>query len=221
MRQFRTLKASEIECRIATSTDKGASLLLYKTARTDYQLFDEIYGAMNWQCKYELINGVMYCGIGVKNAETGEWVWKWNAGTESNTEAEKGQASDALKRAGFAWGCGTELYSAPFIWIPAAKLQYNAKNKPINTFCVSAISYNNDEDIDGLVIVDERSGEVVYQWGQIHDRKQEAPVCEHCNKPILPYEWKGKYITSNQQAKLSKDRLGKCLCRNCATLYRS
>ena len=38
MKQFRLLRPDEIECRVAQCNEKGASILLYKTARTDADL---------------------------------------------------------------------------------------------------------------------------------------------------------------------------------------
>ena len=64
----------------------------------------------------DLYDGKMYGGIGIYDSELKEWLWRWDCGTESNTEQEKGQASDCFKRAGFKWGIGVELYTAPFIW---------------------------------------------------------------------------------------------------------
>lgn len=183
MRNFRLLKADEIECRISTISEKGLSLLLYKTARTDYALLDETIGMMNWQNKYEVIDGKMYCGIGIKEGG-GEWIWKWNCGVESNTEAEKGQASDAMKRAGFCWGIGTELYSAPFIWIPADKCNItqgqNGKFVCYDRFYVKEINYTEDEVINSLVIVSKK--ETVYTYGiasnSATQRKQDTFVEE-------------------------------------------
>ena len=40
--EFRTLKADEIDCRVGNVTDKGVSLLLYKDARVDMRLLDEV-----------------------------------------------------------------------------------------------------------------------------------------------------------------------------------
>ena len=166
MRNFRLLKADEIECRISTVSEKGVSLLLYKTARTDYQLLDECVGMFNWQNKYEVIDGKMYCGIGIRDNGMAEWIWKWNCGVESNTEAEKGQASDAMKRAGFCWGIGTELYSAPFIWIPADKcniVEKNGKFTCFDKFILREIHYTEDEVINSLIIT--RKGEEVFTFG--------------------------------------------------------
>lgn len=157
MRTFRPLKANEIECRVAEIAKNGSFLkiLLYKTARTDSALLDEVYGPMNWQNKYEVIDGKMYCSIGIKNPETNEWIWKQNVGTESNMEAEKGQASDAMKRAGFVWGIGTELYSAPEIRVPADRCnikEYNGKYRCYDFFTVEKIAYDENENISGLAI---------------------------------------------------------------------
>ena len=126
--QIRPLKADEIECRVAQVTSKGCSLLLYKTARVDRAILDETYGDL-WQNDFKVIDGKMYGGIGIYHKELKEWLWRWDCGVESNTEAEKGQASDCFKRAGFKWGIGIELYSAPFIWISAetAKDEYASK----------------------------------------------------------------------------------------------
>lgn len=178
MRNFRLLKADEIECRISTISEKGLSLLLYKTARTDYALLDETVGMYYWQNDYKVIDGKMYCGIGILinggtkldkdgiSIQRNEWVWKWNCGVESNTEAEKGQASDAMKRAGFCWGIGTELYSAPFIWIPSdsckIELGKNAKLVCYDKFYVRTIEYNEAQDISKLVIVN-ASGKMVFE----------------------------------------------------------
>lgn len=167
MRTFRTLKESEIECRIAEIQKNGAglTLLLYKTARTDAALLDEKYGCENWQNDYKVIDGKLFCGIGIFTLE--RWVWKWDCGTESNMEAEKGQASDAFKRAGFKWGIGAELYSAPKIFVPSAVCNikdYNGKLKCYDTFSVEKIAYNDNEDISGLAIRNDTTGKRCFIW---------------------------------------------------------
>ncbi len=117
--RFRPLEAEDIEIRVAQVSQKGVTLLLYKTARTDANLLDEVVGENGWQNDFKVIDGVLFGGIGIR--ENGEWIWKWDCGTESNTEKEKGEASDAFKRAGFKWGIGRELYTAPFVWIDSGK----------------------------------------------------------------------------------------------------
>lgn len=142
------LKAEDIECRMQKITDKGAVLLLYKTARVDMRILDEVYGEMNWQRHHEVINGNLFCTISVWDSEKSQWVSKQDVGTESNAEAEKGQASDAFKRAGFAWGIGRELYDAPFIFIHAPVDKYDR-------FTVKEIKYSKTErKFTSLVIVD-------------------------------------------------------------------
>ena len=159
---MRKLTVEEIECRVAQVGQTGCSLLLYKTARVDRAILDEEFGSMNWQNDFKVIDGKMYGGIGIKHE--GEWVWKWDCGTESNTEAEKGQASDCFKRAGFKWGIGVELYSAPFIFIQT-KTQKNDKGKwelvdKYMKFKVIEIGYNDQSDISNLVIIDNKKQEV-------------------------------------------------------------
>ena len=118
--KFRTLTAEEVECRIGIVRDKGVSLLLYKDARCDMAILDETVGPENWQRAHEVVNGNLFCKVGIWRSQFSDWVWKQDVGVESRTEAEKGQASDAFKRACVNWGIGRELYTAPFIWINGA-----------------------------------------------------------------------------------------------------
>ncbi|SHK80806.1 hypothetical protein SAMN02745243_03771, partial [Hespellia stercorisuis DSM 15480] len=117
---FRTLKADEIECRISMIKTNGLSLLLYKDARVDQNILDEVVGPMGWERKHTSIDGRLYCTVSIWDATAEQWVSKQDVGTESYTEKEKGQASDSFKRACFNWGIGRELYTAPFIWITSS-----------------------------------------------------------------------------------------------------
>ncbi len=178
MSKFRKLKADEIECRIQQCTQKGCSLLLYKTARTDRTLLDETYGDY-WQNDFKVIDGKMYGGIGIYNKDIKEWLWRWDCGTESNSEAEKGQASDCFKRAGFKWGIGVELYSAPFIWLNVkTKLKdgkkYELENK-FQDFSVQTIGYSDNGNINKLIIVDTKTNEKLYELGKVIQIKKEQP----------------------------------------------
>ena len=116
--KFRDLTKDEIDVRVGQVGDGWATLLLYKDARVDMDILDETAGSENWQRRHYEVKGNMYCSVGIKCG--GEWIWKDDCGTESNTEKEKGEASDSFKRACFNWGIGRELYTAPFIWVPAA-----------------------------------------------------------------------------------------------------
>lgn len=149
MCKFRDLRADEIECRVQSVKDNGLVLLLYKDARVDMNILDETVGSSNWQNKFYENKGILFCSLGINtNYENPEfsdrWIWKDDAGVESNTEAEKGNASDARKRAGFAWGIGRELYTAPFTWIPADKCNISNK-KCFDKFVVEKIIIENKQ----------------------------------------------------------------------------
>lgn len=123
---FRDLRADEIDVRIAQITEKGVSLLLYKDARCDMNILDETVGAFNWQRSHTRENA--NCVVSIWDDSKSVWVSKEDTGTESNTEKEKGLASDSFKRACFNWGIGRELYTAPFIWIGAENCKIVKRN---------------------------------------------------------------------------------------------
>ena len=171
---FEKLKADEIECRVQTVKENGCSILLYKTARVDAKLLDETVGAMNWKNDFKIIDGVLYGCISIWDADKNEWVEKLDAGTETFTEKEKGRASDAFKRAGFKWGIGRELYSAPFIWVVSTDLKkhWEVKGKtdrygrPVwscaDRFKVTDIAYDGDKIVE-LVIYNTLSNKKVFE----------------------------------------------------------
>ena len=168
--RIRLLKADEIECRISMINEKGLSLLLYKDARVDQRILDETFGAFGWKRSHQCIDGNLYCTVEVFDKETMQWIAKQDVGTMGYTEKEKSQASDSFKRACFNWGIGRELYSAPFIWIPAGKVSIQMKegsNKEKRYYCndrfsVISIAYNNDREISALVINNDK-GQTVYE----------------------------------------------------------
>lgn len=172
MKEIPLLTANDVECRIKKITNEGAVLLLYKTARVDMRILDEVYGVMNWQRRHEVINGNLFCTISVWDSEKSQWVSKQDVGTESNAEAEKGQASDAFKRAGFAWGIGRELYDSPFIWVSGKVSKYDR-------FHVTDIQYDREkQEFTRLVIFDDK-GKERYRLGTKTDRpKAKEPTDE-------------------------------------------
>lgn len=220
MKQFRLLRPDEIECRVQKCSEKGVSVLLYKTARTDADLLDETVGADKWENDFKLIDGVLYGGLGVDYGKG--LVWKWDAGTESNTEAEKGRASDAFKRAGFKHGIGRELYSAPFVFIPAGKCnirESSGRFSCYDNFEVASISYDDSERISGLVIT--LKGSPVFEWGGTIDPKANATqgvfVCSDCGKIIYPTKIRnGETWKASDIAKYTELRYGRCLCVACS-----
>lgn len=108
------LTINQIDFRLQSINRGGfATILAYKNARCDMQRLDDVCGPLNWKREHSRDNH--NCTVSIWNAETGQWVGKEDTGTESNTEAEKGLASDSFKRACFNWGIGRELYDYPVI----------------------------------------------------------------------------------------------------------
>lgn len=168
--KFRDLRADEIDCRISTVKEKGITLLLYKDARVDQNILDETVGPMNWQNDYKEIKGNMYCYVSIFDETKDSWITKSNCGVESYSEKEKGEASDAFKRACFNWGIGRELYTAPRIWIPESACEIKSKQDHFSEkisfacydrFYVSDIEIK-DKKIVSLTVKEERSKRVVF-----------------------------------------------------------
>mgnify|MGYP006326041501 CR=1 FL=1 len=174
MPEFRLLEAEEIEVRVAQVKENGASLLLYKDARVDQNILDETVGPMNWQRHHSRDNA--NCTVSIWDDGKKQWIEKEDTGTESNTEKEKGLASDSFKRACFNWGIGRELYTAPFVWIKAedcAALKMNPKTQRMqcyDTFEVQKIIIEKKR-IVALAIKNTKTGKTCFIW---QDKKWEA-----------------------------------------------
>ena len=219
----RLLKAEEIECRVAQVSAKGCSLLLYKTARVDRAILTETYGDL-WQNDFKVIDGKMYGGIGIYNGDLKEWFWRWDCGTESNTEAEKGQASDCFKRAGFKWGIGIELYSTPFIWVNCETEQYNGKWKlkdKYAKFDVKEFGCDANRNINKLVITDSK-GNTVYELGKYIKPEPEPlnndidliaglKACSDLNNLKIYYQREYKNVIDKKTFEAEKDKIKKFL----------
>lgn len=162
---FRTLEANEIDVRVATVNKKGCSLLLYKDARCDMNILDETVGEFNWKREHTRDNA--NCIVSLWDKEKNEWVSKEDTGTESYTEKEKGLASDSFKRACFNWGIGRELYTAPFIWIPAEKVKISEKKGKDTTydkFYVEKIAYDDKTRVITGISIKNQDGVRVYVY---------------------------------------------------------
>lgn len=175
--KFRRLKAEEIDVRVASAKQNGVSLLLYKDARVDQNILDETVGPFNWQRDHKELKGVIYCGIGIRNQETQEWIWKWDAGSESFSDKEKGEASDSFKRAGFNWGIGRELYTSPFIWVNSENATITPKGNGFacyDNFKVKEIGYDENGNINHLTITNSKTRKVVFALGKIINKQKET-----------------------------------------------
>lgn len=152
---FPTLDKEYIEARIGmVKPNSGYTLLLYQDARVGMKILDKVVGQFNWQRKHYELKGNIYCSLGIKNPKTGEWIWKDDAGAETEVEREKGEASDSFKRACVLWGIGRCLYNSPFIWVnDSTATKENLKYK---RFEVVDIEYDKDQNITKLVINDDK-----------------------------------------------------------------
>lgn len=147
--KFRLLQADEIDARISSVGKWGVQLLLYKDARCDMNILDETVGPENWQRAHEVVNGNLFCNVGIwvdrRGEGYGDWVWKQDVGVESYTEKEKGEASDSFKRACFNWGIGRELYTAPSMFVYPESLatlkENNGKWTCSDRFTVEDVQY--------------------------------------------------------------------------------
>lgn len=167
MIEFRDLTADDIEVRVQSVKQNGLVLLLYKNARVDMNILDETVGAENWQREHYECKGNLFCRVGINIAPqyeeiTPQWVYKSDCGTESNTEAQKGEASDSFKRACFNWGIGRELYTSPFIWVKAENCKIE-NQKCFDKFAVEKIIIENKR-ITALSIWNLTQNKRCYVW---------------------------------------------------------
>lgn len=224
--KFRDLRADEIDIRVqSVKTDKdgnpkGVILLLYKNARCDMNILDETVGAENWQREHYECKGNLFCRVGIKCGDT--YVWKSDCGSESNTEAEKGEASDSFKRACFNWGIGRELYTSPFIWIPAnlcKKIISNGRSYACNDkFGIAKITIT-DKRITELAIYTETPTNICFTFGQAQAAPKRTaqlkqPVtapADPNDAPFDPADIQPQMATEEQRSYIAKvygDRLG-------------
>ena len=230
MNPIRLLTAREIECRISqvAKNGSGLSLLLYKDARCDMAILDETFGPMNWQRRHTRENA--NCIVSIWDSEKGCWVEKEDTGTESNTEAEKGLASDSFKRACFNVGIGRELYTAPFIWIDKANCSIikddNGKYKCFDRFMVKDIGYNEHREINRLVITNAKTRAVVYEYGAgaVQEKEPEInqPACQRCGSLITGIVLKdGTTMTAPEVIAKSKVAYKGIYCVECMKYLKS
>ena len=193
MCMFRDLTASDVECRIGMCKENGLQLLLYKDARVDMNILDEKVGQEGWQREHYEVKGNLYCRVGIRFGET--WVWKSDCGTESNTEEQKGEASDSFKRACVNWGIGRELYSAPFIWIPSTECtikSFKASNgketyKCNDSFTVTELEIKN-KVIVGLAIRNNNTKKVCYTFGSCRKANNTTTTQQDVPFPDVPQQ---------------------------------
>lgn len=224
------MKPEDIEIRIGQVDQYKSSyvtLLLYKNAWIDMQILDDVFGIFGWQRGHKEIKGNLFCTVSIYDEDHDVWVQKEDVGTESNTEAEKGEASDSFKRACVNVGIGRELYSAPKIYLnpPAVKIEEDNKGKKVckDRFVVTDIAYTEDRKIKKLVIAKEQYNKrtTVFEWESFansqpkvntEERPSETPAPK-VNTPTPDQEKKKKdllYAMDFQIIKLSQMREKDC-----------
>lgn len=228
MIEFRNLKPEEIYVRVNQITKNGATFLLYKDARCDMDILDETVGSQNWQRKHSENKGNLFCTVGINvNYADPEappnWVWKEDCGAESNTEKEKGEASDSFKRACVNWGVGRELYTKIRIFIRMETEEagsYNGRTKyqlkdPWISFHVSDIEYSGKR-ITFLEISD-KDNIVAFTWGKKTTaiKQNDGYVCVHCKEPIEEYLGAKGSVSVEKHIAGSMKKFGDIYCINC------
>lgn len=94
-----------------------ATCVAYIDARDAQDRLDKVclYG---WERDHREIKKHVYAGVGIV-MPSGRILWRWDCGTESNQDAEKGEASDSFKRAAVNWGVGRFLYDLKIQYVDA------------------------------------------------------------------------------------------------------
>lgn len=193
--KFRNLRAEEIEIRVRQCDEDGFSLLLYIDSRIDMNILDETVGENKWQRRHYGVKDNMYCSVGIKCGE--EWVWKDDCGVESNTEKEKGEASDSFKRACVNWGIARELYTAPPMYIRGNIKKHSRSGKYIPTIrglYVSEIEISDNKIIEWLTIRDEKG---IVIWSNKPKQIEKVPPIQ---QDTLPWEDKPQFSDQIEKA---------------------
>ena len=221
---FRKLTANDVEARVQSADENGFVLLIYKNARVDQNILDETFTPFGWQNKYEEVKGNLYCSIGIKTPN-GDWIWKSNCGTESYTEKEKGEASDAFKRAGFNWGIGRELYTAPKTKIKGHTVQRDKRYVPeYYTFDVIRLEVSDELPrritaltINGKSMQGGYHEDCIFDWEDKSYEKVAVKIfCEKCGGTVVDTPKRnGEIWKASEMKSYSEKRYGRCLCAEC------
>jgi len=210
------LSPEDVELRVGSVFKGGyATLLTYKTARTDVARLDEAVGAENWTNEFFYNEKkILSCKIGIWNEKIGQFVYKEDVGTESSTEKEKGSHSDAFKRAGFKLGIGTELYKIKNIFVKLSSDEFymeGSRAKATNKLKVALwkFEYKGDQvvitDNHGKVRFNQRYDFVDTEFTkQLEggDYASDTPKCETIEKRMVKVGLVSKIETA--KAKISK-----------------
>jgi hypothetical protein len=231
------LTPTDVELRVSqiqqNSYGTYVTLLCYKDARCDMNILDEVFGRTNWKRTHEVLNGNLFCILSIWDEEKQQWIPKEDVGTESNTEATKGQSSDSFKRASVNIGIGRELYDAPEIRfkLKEEEVYIGANNKPKTyaKFHIGTMTYDRALkqyteftvlDADGAVRYDMNRNRTGYNASSTPPPEaQRAAPPNHTAYPAPPNgsycSECNSYIKSPKVAEYSLKNYGRVLCYNC------
>lgn len=216
------LTKDDIEIRTGSCSQKGASFLLYKTARVDTKRFNSVFG-LDWKREHRVENGHYICKISIFNDITKEWICREDVGTESNTEKEKGAFSDAFKRAGSSFGVGIELYEAPFIFIkditkPKVGGKFELEDQFYsNNLIVQKYEYSQKDGLQ-IEIYHTKDKKIVFsnfKSGKFEPKKEEEkPINKTEHKNLAENISEKKEISLKEQIQLGKFKIEKATMKN-------
>lgn len=187
----RPLTIEDVDFRVQSINNGGyATILAYKDARVDMNRLDEVAGPSKWKKDYSVINNQLFCGVSIYDTEMSQWVTKWDVGTESMTEKEKGLASDAFKRACFNWGIGRELYDYPMISIKLNSDEWSKDSgRPKQTYNLKIRDWRwHSEFTDGkltFLAAKDQKGAVRYKFGTLKSQESKGVKDSDANVKAL------------------------------------
>ena len=106
---------------------KKATCVAYVDSRDVQDLLDKVCSPECWKDEYREIKGLLFCGISI--FYDNQWITKWDTGSESDIEKEKGSVSDSFKRAAVKWGVGRFLYRMKIKYVDSSEIK-SSTNKP-------------------------------------------------------------------------------------------
>jgi len=185
--------------RVQSVNDYAAVCVAYIDSRDVQDLLDEVCKQEGWQSDYKEVKGNLYAGIGIKFGD--EWIWKWDCGVESKTEAEKGEASDSFKRAAVKWGVGRFLYNLDIKRLKVT--EYKNKKYPLNEKTGKAI-FDGEELSNYINSLSKSAVNPLQSWITILDK------CKSRADVAAVYTANKEAIDSNENLKnLLKEYQGK------------
>lgn len=188
----------DYQWRIGQVYGDTATCLPYIDARDVMDRLDKVVGKLNWKVSYYQVKNTMFGRIAIKVGN--DWIEKDDAGAPSDIEAEKGEASDALKRSGVVWGIGRFLYSLDMKKVKVVK--DGNKTYPVDES--GERIWNLTEYINNRVEKPKARKPAPYSTGEI------AKPCSECTTACTVAE-----------TGYSTKTFGRPLCRNCQAKLKS